>query len=77
MRKKQLVSAEAVYEHNMKEKKMSLKVGVNNKLDGKVLIKRPVYGLENIANISTGVGITGVLKNEPSIKTGFQLDINI
>jgi hypothetical protein len=40
-------------------------------------MKRPVYGLESIAKLTTGVGLSGILKGRPSFKTGFQLDVNL
>lgn len=75
LRLKKLNSVQLVYQRN--EDKNTYKVGVNENLDIKGLVKRPVYKLEDMATLTTGVGVTGLMKKEPSVRTGFQLDINL
>ena len=46
-------------------------------MEVKALMKQPLYKFEDMATLTSGVGVTGLMKNEPAFKTGFQLDINL
>jgi hypothetical protein len=76
LKNKAVSGAEVVYQRKL-EKNTTFKIGTNKDMDMKLLVKRPVYGLESLANLSTGVGITDVIKGKPAFKTGFQLDLNL
>ena len=59
------------------ENKTTFKVGVNNKLDIKAFMKKPLYKFENLATLTSGLGVSGIMKNEIGLKYGFQMDINL
>ena len=54
-----------------------MKASVDKNLDVGFVFKRPVYGLEDMATIATGVGISGIKSNAFKIKTGFEVGVNL
>lgn len=54
-----------------------IKASLNNNLDFALVGKLPFYGLENIATISGGLGISGITKNDTAIKPGFEINLNV
>ena len=46
-------------------------------MDVKAFVKQPLYKFEELATLTTGVGVSGALKNDVQLKSGFQLDINL
>ena len=70
-----MTSAQVVVQRQ--EDKKTIKVGLNNNADVKALVKQPLYKFEDLATITSGIGISGLLKNDVKVKTGFQMDINL
>lgn len=54
-----------------------IKVSLNNKLNFAIMTKIPLYGLEDIATLSAGIGVSGLASKDLSYKTGFELNINL
>lgn len=71
-----MTCADLVYERSIK-KGETVKVGVNKDMDISMVYKRPVSGLEDLAKVSIGVGVTGITKNDIKAKNGFELSINL
>lgn len=42
-----------------------------------LLTKNPLYGLEDIATISAGVQVSDLTSKDRSIKTGFEVSVNL
>lgn len=57
--------------------KKTLKASINNKFNLAFSGKIPLYGLEDSATLTAGIGITGLAEKEFNYKTGFELNINI
>ena len=71
-----MTCGDLVYERSIK-KGETVKVGVSKDLDLSMVYKRPVSGLEDLAKISIGVGVTGIMKNDVKAKNGFEVSINL
>lgn len=41
------------------------------------MYKRPVYGLEDMAKLSMGLGVSNIQKGDAKVRTGFELGLNI
>lgn len=76
MKDKKLNAIEAAIQHQINPNTL-MKVGVNKELDMKFMVKRPVYGFEKMAKISSGAQVSGLKKGKFAIQAGFQMDINV
>ena len=56
---------------------MTLKGRVNHKGDVAVSAKLPVWGLENLATLIHGVGVSNAASKDRKVNFGWQLDLNI
>lgn len=61
LKDKNLASVQAVYERQ--EGKRTFKVGVDNNLDVKAFVKAPLHKFEGLAKLTSGVGVSGIMKN--------------
>ena len=59
------------------EAKKTIKASVSSKLNFALLTKAPLYGLEDIATVSAGVGVSGVATKNLAFKTGFEVNVNL
>lgn len=76
LKEKALDEAKAVYQFEYEAKRI-IKASISSKLNVALLSKNPVYGLEDIATFSAGVGVTGIASKELGFKTGFELSVNL
>lgn len=65
-----------MYERSIK-KGETLKVGVNKNLDISFVHKRALYGLEDIAKVSFGGSVSGILNKDIKTKHGVEVAINL
>jgi hypothetical protein len=42
-----------------------------------LLIKLPLYGVEDIATLTAGVGANGIATKDVAFKSGFELNVNL
>jgi hypothetical protein len=68
---------EAVVEKSIPEKGITLKGKVNNKYDVAFLFKRALWGLEDLATVSLGLGVKNSLSEKRVVEQGVQIDFNI
>lgn len=78
LRSKSLTNSQLVVQLT-NEAKQTVKVGLNQNLDVNLLVKRPWQWKNwfDNATISAGLGVTGITKKSLTVKTGFELAINL
>lgn len=77
MKDNKIKKVEGVVEKVITQHNVTVKARVNNKYDVAFLVKRAVWGLENIVTLSAGLGINNVISDKRAIHHGIQLDFNI
>lgn len=72
VKKKSLHDVKVVGQYQNSTKEV-IKVGVNQKFDISLLVKKPLTWWDSIATLSAGVQVSGLAKREIATKSGFEL----
>lgn len=72
-----LKKVEAVVEKNITQHGVTVKARVNNKYDFAFVLKRALWGLEDLATASVGLGINNAISDKRQFSHGVQVDFNI
>lgn len=77
LKNNKLHNVEAVVEGNLKQHGVTVKAKVNHKQDIAFVVKRALWGLEDLATFSLGLGVSNAFSDKRGFKHGAQFDFNI